>query len=199
MYRLFETIRITEGIPQHTKWHELRMNRAQSEYAKNQPPYLLGTILKIPVEFSKGIVRCNVSYGSTILSVDYQPYRKRSIRTLKLIHCDDIDYHLKFSDRGQLGALFSQRGTCDEIIIVKEGWITDTSVSNIIFFNGNSWITPDTPLLRGTTRERLIAEGFLEERPIRPRDLNYFSGCKLINAMRIPEEEEIIPIESICA
>jgi len=197
MCRLFETIRIVDGEPHYPGWHELRMNRAREEFWKDQPPLSLMAILPVPVEFSKGIVRCKVVYGPAIVSIDFKPYEKKPIRTLRLVHCCEIDYHVKFTDRSHLELLFAQRGISDEIIIVKDGWITDTSMSNLIFFDGEDWITPTAPLLRGTNRERLLSEGKLIERSLRPEDLGNYLGCKLINAMRIPEEEDIILVKEI--
>jgi 4-amino-4-deoxychorismate lyase len=70
-------------------------------------------------------------------------------------------------------------------------------MSNIIFFDGLSWVTPARPLLKGTCRERLLASGLILERDISVNDLSGFTGCKLINAMRDPEREAVIPTERI--
>ena len=197
MCRLFETIRIENGIPQHLLWHERRMERAIQEFWPGSIPVKLAGLFHVPPEYSAGTVRCNVHYGPEITDIIFKAYEKRMIRSLKLVICDTIDYHWKFKDRSQLDVLFAQRGTCDEILIVKNGLISDTSMSNTIFFDGLNRITPATPLLRGTGRERLLEEGWLTEADIRPEDLPKFSGCKLINAMRYPGEENMIPISEV--
>ena len=91
----------------------------------------------------------------------------------------------------------SKRGECDDIVIVKNGYLADTSISNLVFFNGTDWITPEKPLLAGVTRERLLAEGRIRTGNIRVTDLDQYTGCKLINAMRYPEEETLIPVRSV--
>ena len=197
MSLLFETIRILDGVPQHPKWHERRMVRSIRELWKIDSSINLLSLIVVPPEYSKGLAKCNISYGPEIAGITFNNYEKRVIRSLKLIGCDTIDYHMKYSDRTCLDALFLCREECDEIIIVKNGFLTDTTFSNIIFLDGQSWVTPSTPLLKGTCRERLIEQGFLEERDIMASDIAGFEGCKLINAMRDPEEEELIPVSQI--
>jgi 4-amino-4-deoxychorismate lyase len=130
-------------------------------------------------------------------SITFENYIRKPATSFKLIECNHIDYHLKRSDRSLLDDLFSKRGNCDEIIIVKEGVVTDTSVSNLIFLDGTTWYTPDMPLLKGTCRQRLLEKGMISERHIRPEDLYRFSGLKMINAMRYLNEETIVPVSSI--
>ena len=185
------------GIPQHLAWHEERLNSSRRELWPGAAPIFLEPLIVVPSEFSTGIVRCNVRYDREIRHVSFKPYEKRSIRSLKLVHCDTIDYHVKFADRSMLESLLTLRGDCDEIIIVKNGLLTDTSMSNLIFKDGNRWITPAKPLLKGTCRERMIAEGLLSEADIRPEELTGFAGCRVINAMRPADEEMMIPVDRI--
>ena len=192
MCQLFETIRIYNGLLMHPEWHEARMNLSRMELWNLHDPLLLSEIIKVPEEWKTGLVQCNVTYGHELSSVTFKAYLKRPVKSLKLIECDSIDYHLKKSDRSLLNDLFSRKGDCDEIIIIKQGFITDTSISNLIFFDGKNWFTPKTPLLKGTCRERLLKEGKISEMEIRVNDFRQFSGLKLINAMRFPEEEALI-------
>ncbi len=197
MCRLFETIRIENGIPQHLLWHERRMDRAIQECWPGSIPVKLAGLIHVPPEYSTGTFRCNIQYGPEITDIVFKAYDKRMIRSLKLVICDTIDYHLKFKNRNLLESLLAQRGACDDILIVKNGFISDTSMSNIIFYDGLNRITPATPLLKGICRDRLMEEGWLKEADIRPVDLPMFSGCKLINAMRYPGEEELIPVSMV--
>lgn len=197
MCRLFETIRIENGIPQHLSWHERRMDQAIKEFWPGSIPVKLSGLIHVPPEYFAGTIRCNIHYGPEITDIIFKAYEKRMIRSLKLVIYDTIDYHWKFKDRSQLELLFARRGVCDDILIVKNGLISDTSMSNIIFYDGLNRITPATPLLKGSCRDRLLEEGWLKEADIRPKDLPKFSGCKLVNAMRYPDEEALIPISGV--
>ena len=90
---------------------------------------------------------------------------------------------MKYSDRSLINTLFAQRGTCDEIIIIKNGKVTDCSIGNLIFRQGKKWYTPDSPLLLGTQREKLLQEGKIQERTIFQEDIVNFDEIKIINAM----------------
>ncbi|MCX6269085.1 MAG: aminotransferase class IV [Bacteroidetes bacterium] len=173
------------------------MNLARQEIWKSSVPLIPGPEIKVPSEFSAGVVRCNIYYDREINHVSFKMYDKHIIRSLKMVNCGDIDYHLKYADRSLLESLFRLRETSDEIMIVKDGLLTDTSMSNLIFFDGQNWHTPAQPLLKGTCRNRLVAEGRIFERDIRVEDLGNFAGCKLINAMRDPDEEVMIPVSEI--
>ncbi len=199
MCPLFETVRIAEGIPLHLSWHQRRMDMARNEYWPGNHPIALHDLLVVPAEFSTGIVHCNIRYGAAINDITFSPYSGKIIRSLKIVYADLADYHVKFMDRTFLETLLSMKGDCDEILIVKNGLITDTSMSNIIFYNGTAWFTPEKPLLKGTCRERLLAEGSIEEMDIHTDDLCNFTCCQLINAMRFPEETETIGISNIIA
>lgn len=197
MCLLFETIRVENGKPLHLAWHEQRMRRAREEFWPWSNQSDLKNLIVIPSEFSTGMVRCNILYGPETFEIKFQSYSRRIIRSLKLVHCNTVDYHVKFVDRINLEKLLAMRGECDDILIVKEGLITDTSVSNIIFYDGKTWVTPEKPLLKGTCRERLLGEGKIAASGINEDELHRFTGCKLINAMRFPEEEETIMISHI--
>lgn len=197
MCRLFETIRIENGMPLHLNWHAERMKRSGLESRGNVAAGKLEEAIRVPAEFSRGTVKCRLIYGSWITEVGFSKYERQRVGSLKMVCNDSLDYHLKYSDRSELDSLFAGRGDCDDIIIVKGGLITDTSIANLVFFDGRQWFTPLNPLLEGTCRARLIAEGKILPRIIRQEDLQKYQGCKLINAMRYPEEQEMIPVSRI--
>jgi 4-amino-4-deoxychorismate lyase len=108
-----------------------------------------------------------------------------------------LDYHLKYADRSALNKLAELRGDCDEILIVKDGQITDTSFSNVVFTDGQQFVTPSSYLLPGTMRAALLQSGAITEAPIRTGDLQQFSHVTLINAMLPLHAFPLIPISSI--
>jgi 4-amino-4-deoxychorismate lyase len=194
MFLLFETICIENGVPKYLKWHEMRMNRSRKEVWNRKDSVKLEKMLTIPDEYKTGVVRCNIEYGREIGPVTFRKYDKKKVHSLKVVECNTLDYHLKFSDRTLLEDLLLMKEDCDEIVIVKDGMITDTSMSNLIFYDGIHWFTPQFPLLKGTCRQRLLEENRISEKKILLSDVMLFEGLKLINAMRDPDEEELIPV-----
>jgi len=130
----------------------------------------------------KGLYRCRVVYEDIILSMEYIPYIQKDIKSFKLIH-SSIDYPLKYENRDEINRLFEKKETSDEIIIVKDGLITDTSIANICLYDGKHWLTPRTPLLKGTTRQRLLDNNQIVLADIKYQDIHKFTKIALLNAM----------------
>lgn len=130
------------------------------------------------------LLRCKVIYNeSGILSVNFFPYKKRNIKKLKLLNADNLDYSKKYLNRDTLDELFLQKDKADDIIIIQDGLITDTSIANIAIYYENRWISPKKPLLYGTTRARLIEANELFELDITKQMLYKASKIALLNAM----------------
>jgi 4-amino-4-deoxychorismate lyase len=124
---------------------------------------------------------------------EFVPYRLPSIKTLNPVWTDDIDYSCKWTDRTRLQALAEQKGEAGDVLIVKNGLVTDTSFANLVFFDGNSWLTPETPLLKGTQRAFLLDQGLIEEQRITYEDLDRFEEIRIINAMiRLEDQLSVV-------
>ncbi len=177
--KLLETIRCEQGQPAHLAYHQQRVDRSlrQLGYALHLD---LASLIMPP---DTALYRCRVIYDATSTIVEYIPYQTKSVQTLQLIQADTLDYALKYADRTELDLLFAQRGAADDILIVQNGLITDTSIANIAFFDGRRWLTPKHPLLAGTTRARLLDEKKIAESDIAPDDLSDFTTFALLNAM----------------
>ncbi len=133
---------------------------------------------------SEELLRCKVTYNDfEVLNVEYFPYKKRDITSFKLIFDDEISYSKKYLNRENLDSLFSRKEDCDEIIIIKNGVVTDTSIANIAIFYENKWITSKNCLLNGTTKQRLLDSKFLVEKDISVKMLKKASQIALMNAM----------------
>ena len=193
--RLFETIRIVNGEPSNLELHENRLNQSRRKLFGIIGQISLADHIRVPDDCLTGVFRCRVIYEESIISVEFIPYRPAAVRTLKVVHADEIDYSLKYLDRTSLTCLIDH-DVADDVLIVKNGCITDTSYSNIVFTEGRKWVTPDTPLLRGTMREKLLREGAIKEERITPDDLGRFTHFRLINAM-LGFDAPLLPVTNI--
>ncbi|MBU1659380.1 aminotransferase class IV family protein [bacterium] len=185
-----ETIRAVDGdvfhMPYHQKRYESVLHSLGIDKVENLKEHLY------PPE--KGLYRCRVVYTPHAINVTYHPYKKKDIRSLKLVYDDKIEYSLKSTNRDKIDALFEMKQGCDDILIVKKAMITDTSIANIAFFDSKVWLTPKKPLLKGTTRARLLDKGKIFEADIRVEDLDRFSKVALLNSMI---DFDIIPITKV--
>jgi 4-amino-4-deoxychorismate lyase len=189
---LLESLKIENGVILNLEYHNARMHRSRQDILGLdifQDVKDLPEIQKIPR--SKKTIKVRILYNEDIFKVEWEFYTRREINSLKLIVDNEINYSYKFADRSRLSELFNKRDIYDDIVIVKDGMLTDSSYSNLAFFDGTRWCTPSTPLLNGTKRQQLIDENKLFESDIRVRDINLFQKCSLINALNEPGDIEI--------
>jgi 4-amino-4-deoxychorismate lyase len=182
MYLLFETIQIRNGKLMNANYHQQRMNSSSQALFGKRVDFTL-TSLNIPPEATNGIVKCRILYKSTVEKIEFQPYIPKKINSLKLVFDNQISYSHKFSDRSVLIQLLKQKGMADDILIVKNGRITDTSYSNIVFRKGSEFFTPNTFLLNGTKRQQLLDDGLIKEMVFSEEVISEMDSLILINSM----------------
>ena len=176
---LLETIKIEEGEIFNLPYHQARFDHSRKTLFNAEDTLSLFRIIEAP---QKGLYRCRILYDTKIRSIEYIPYTPKEIHTLRVIP-SDIEYAYKYADRKTFDTLLKENSDVDEIIIEKEGLLTDTTISNIAFYDGKKWITPAKPLLQGTMRSKLIDEGFLTTTDITKETLDRYTQVALINAM----------------
>ncbi len=176
-------------------WHNERCNRSRQslfglhepidlaqifadKWAKGEVPYL---------DSAAGAVdtydRCRFIYDAHgVQHIEIVSTPRRIIRSLQLINADNFDYSHKFADRSHF-ELLSKNIKADDILIVKNGFLTDTTYANIVFKDKSGhWFTPSIPLLAGTKRAKLLAQNTIEAIDLRPNDISKFVEARLINA-----------------
>lgn len=180
MCQLLETIKLEDGKLVHADYHNRRFNKARKELF-NLPEQDLTNLIQVPESCQSGIFRCRVLYQQAIEKVEFIPHQPRSIKSLQVVRDNTIDYSYKFADRSHLQQLYAQRGKADDIIIIKNGLVTDCFIGNLVFFDGQQWITPDQPLLEGTQRQKLLDNLEIKAARISENDLFAFELTGVIN------------------
>lgn len=192
---LLETIRIIHQQPQNLSHHQARFDHSRKTLFNVKDNINLASYIPIPKD--QGCYKCRILYQKDIQKIELVPYQIRPIKSLQLVIADDIIYNFKYANRQHLNALAAQKGQADDVLIIKNGYITDTSYSNTVFWDGKMWWTPDTPLLCGTRRAKYLQEGRIKERAIQVNDLENYQGAKVINAMVGLDDAETIDIHQI--
>lgn len=191
-----ETICIKKGIVQDFEAHQERMFDTALRFGFHAPE-LPDLSAQIPIELAESKkIKCSVVYHKQILNIVFSDYQPKTIHLLKLVEAD-VEYSFKYSDRLVLNAILQEKGDCDEILIVKNNSITDTSFSNVVFSKNNEFFTPDTYLLNGTKRQKLLREKIICEKRITIDDLHHFDKVYLINAMLNIEDSAGLSVEKI--
>lgn len=183
MCRFIETVRIENGQVYRACWHNRRMNATRhSFWEKDLPELDIVSAIGRTEGFTER-TRCRVVYGKEIEEITFSSYTVRPVRSLRIVVDNTIDYAFKYADRSAVNRLFEQRYQQDDILIVKNGRVTDTSIGNIALLNGNQWFTPKYPLLKGTHRSELLANGTLQEKDLLLTDLSSYQQLCVFNAM----------------
>ena len=181
-HEFLETIKVVDGKALHIEYHQARYESVLDEFHAAKPSSLEKLLTDAP---KKGLFRCRVVYGSEgVLYVGYHPYVKRSIEKLKLIEVPaSFEYAKKYANRRELDTFFEQREHCDDILLSQGGLVKDTTIANIALLREGVWYTPKSPLLKGTTRQRLLDNGKIEEVQIKVDELYEYESLALMNAM----------------
>jgi len=183
MSLLVESIKILNGRIYNLRLHEERANLTRKQlYGLSRALDLRSNII-IPEEYKKGLVKCRIIYREAVHQVSFQPYQKRIISCVKIIENNDIDYSYKWQKRDNMDALFNMKGKADEIIIVKNGLLTDAYYYNIVCLSGKALFTPSRPLLHGVMREKLLNNKRIIPWDITVPNLKEFDRIYLVNAL----------------
>jgi 4-amino-4-deoxychorismate lyase len=196
---LIETIKYQDAKFFNLKLHQSRMDNSIKQLFGFENKIHLSLELKNHTKNnrSKLLQKCRILYNKKIQKIDFTPYSFPKIESLKIITNNEIEYGCKYENRDLLNFLYSQKQDFDDILMVKNGLITDTSYCNILFFNGEKWLTPEKPLLKGVQRQYLINNEIVETANISISDLKYFTKVRLINAMISFDEKLDISINKI--
>jgi len=198
MSLLVETIRVEDGNLINVRYHNERMISSLRDLFNSSREIDLKKLIQVPDFAGKGIFKCRIEFDTEIRKIEFIPYMIKPVRSLKLVEDNDIDYRYKFADRNAIERLMEKRGDCDDIIIIKNGYLTDSSYANLVFLNrSGKWLTPSLYLLPGTRRARLLTEGKITETPISVSDLKSYKVVRLINAMIGICDTQGIPVRNI--
>lgn len=183
MYRCIEAIKLQDGRFFRLSFHQQRINLAFKNCYPGFAPFNLYKFLDTTVYPEVGLYKCRIVFDYQTRKAEFAPYKMRKIESLKLVETIARTYNYKSEDRSEIDRAFAQRGECDDVIMVRNGLLTDTSYANIALFDGEKWYTPRVPILFGTNRAGLIAENKIIEKDLKVSDITHFSRIRIFNAL----------------
>lgn len=172
-------------------WHNYRFNATVKKHFNQTKTTDISKLIDIPSICSHGTYKARMVYDQSQCFTKFSKYDKKLIQNLKCVYDDDIDYQYKYLDRKCINTLLKQNSAYDDILIVKNGHLTDSSYCNIALLSEQQWYTPSSPLLNGTQRQFLLEKLMIKPREISISELKEYSHIALFNAM-IPFEEKIV-------
>ena len=166
-------------------WHEERFAKTQSaNFGKIIYPSLEEIVRASDTPKGNNICyKCRVVYDSENIDVEFPVYQRKKINRLIVKTDNEIDYQFKCANRKRLNLLCKDLRADEEVLIVKNDLLTDTSFTNIALFDGSNWFTPEKPLLQGVQRNYLLSKKMIHEKDISLQELKTYSKIKLFNAL----------------
>ncbi|WP_313373573.1 aminotransferase class IV [Chishuiella sp.] len=197
MFQFIESICCENKQLRNLDYHQKRFDETREDNFSDFQPILLKDKIIIGDDLSNDKYKVRVVYDKEIQSIEFLPYTMKTIETIKLFTIDNkVDYSYKYVERSFFDEYINEAKT-DDLVLVKSNYITDGIYSNIVFFDGEQWITPKTFLLKGTMRESLLDDGKIIQKNIKVSDLSNFKSFKRINAMMNLDESQEIDISCL--
>ncbi|MDR6546074.1 MULTISPECIES: aminotransferase class IV [Chryseobacterium] len=196
MSQFIESIKVEDQEIFLSDLHQKRVNQTFSHFGKEDPIDLV-KIYKNLHHDEDGLFKLRVSYDlDKRIRTQMIPYAIPEIHDFQLVENNSFDYSFKFEDRKELDKM-KMKSKAEEIIIIKNNHITDTSFSNLLFLKGKEWFTPSTYLLNGVQRQHLLKQKKIKEAEITLQNIKQFTHFQIINALNDFDDMFIYPIDRI--
>lgn len=198
MSLFFESIRLINGRMMNLQQHQYRIDMTLRSNSGDKFLNLHKHLKAVNLPKS-GIYKIRVSYDVhqvVFTDTKIEKYKEKPIHSLKLININ-FDYQHKSEDRLNLDRAYAQKESADDVLLIKNGLVTDTWYCNVAFYNGKKWLTPQHPLLLGTMRAKLVTAGKIVPTNIQVQDLASFTKVRLFNSMIPWSQQKDIPIHRI--
>jgi len=185
MSLLLESIKVHKNKIFAWKYHEQRIERSLHVcYDKDYDNLIsIDSLQKYVDQLDDKLYKLRIVYDDHSYKIEHHLYKIKAINSLKLVYDDNISYSEKYADRESLNKLYAQKETADEILIIKNGLITDTHYCNVALHKEGRWYTPKLPLLRGVMRQQLLDQNLIVEADINDAELTSYTRIRLFNAM----------------
>ncbi|MEO1784109.1 aminotransferase class IV [Thermodesulfobium sp. 4217-1] len=182
MCQFIETIKLYNSSYLNLEYHQKRVNAAQKEFF-GKCNIDIESVLPNQENYNNGRFKCRIIYGRGVESISIDSYSIRKIDSLKLMSANEIEYSYKFFDREVFDNLKKHIKSSEEILIIKNNFVTDTSYSNIALYKNGIWHTPESYLLNGTKRQFYLDKGIIKETEITVDKIVAYEKVCLINSM----------------
>ena len=196
MSRFIESIKVEDQKIFLKELHQKRMNNTFSNFGKVCKIDIYNLFLNLEHD-EDGLYKFRIEYDlENNFKTQIIPYAISELGDFELVIDNEIDYSFKSADKTQLQKM-KDKSHADEVIIVKNNQITDTSYSNLLFLKDKTWFTPKSYLLNGVMRQNLLHLKEIKETEVTLDNIKEFTHFQLINALNDFDDMFIYPIDKI--
>ena len=196
MSQFIESIKVEDQKIFLAELHQKRVNDTFSHFGKEGSIDVAKIFKNLDID-ENGLYKLRIIYDlNKNFRTQLIPYAISEIDDFQLVENNNYDYSFKFEDRKEFEKM-KMKAKTEEIIVVKNNHITDTSFSNLLFLKGKNWFTPTTFLLNGVQRQHLLKTKKIKETEITLNNIKEFSHFQIINSLNDFDDMFIYPIEKI--
>lgn len=196
MSQFIESIKIENQKPFLLDYHQKRVDETFLYFGK-EDSLDLNKIFQSLEHDEDGLYKLRIVYNlDKKFRTQLIPYVFSKTHDFQLVENNHMDYSFKLEDR-KVFETMKARARADEIIIVKNNHITDTSFANLLFLKDKEWFTPTSYLLNGVQRQHLLKTKKIKEIEITLENIKDFSHFQIINSMNTNDNDFVYPIEKI--
>jgi 4-amino-4-deoxychorismate lyase len=185
MYLLLESIKVHQNKIHAWDYHKQRIDRSMAicYHLKSHPLIDIKNIQKYTDKLDSQTYKLRLLYNKESYRIEHHQYTLKPITSLRLVRADNIQYSEKYVERESLSKLYQQRGSADDILIIRNGMVTDTHYCNVALQQDGQWYTPKLPLLSGVMRQKLLDKKAIIPKDILVKDIPSYTHIRLFNAM----------------
>ncbi len=185
MSLLLESIKVLDNKIYAWPYHEQRILRSLKTCYGDETDCLisLSHLQKYVDQLDNRLYKLRLIYNDRSYKIEHHLYSMKNIQSLKLVHDNSIRYSEKYADRETLNDLYSKKGDADDILIIRNGLVTDSYYCNVALLKDGLWYTPKSPLLNGVMRQQLLDQRLIIEADILADDLSSYTRIRLFNAL----------------
>ncbi|MFV0346551.1 MAG: aminotransferase class IV [Bacteroidales bacterium] len=186
-HKFIETIRFANSEAQLIDYHQRRIELTQETFYGLKNLNLRDILPNVNEESD---MRCRIVYSDKVEDVEVTKPIEYDIQELVVVHANGINYDFKSANRRVFDKLSEGLEPNQSPLVVKDGFITDTPISNVVIKIGDELITPKAPLLKGVQRQFLIDNHIITEAPVPISIMEFVDEIMLVNCM-MPLEKSI--------
>ncbi|MFA7627709.1 MAG: hypothetical protein WCZ17_11770, partial [Candidatus Kapaibacterium sp.] len=143
MFQFIETMKLFDGNIINIQYHQQRLQKTLESFYGYVGIDL--TDIPIPKEYQSGIYKFRVVYDKQLGQISFEKYNKKLINYLICVTANNLIYDYKYLDRSNIYEICKMLPEDAEPIFVKNGFVTDSSYTNLVFESDDGFFTPDSP------------------------------------------------------
>ncbi len=183
MSQFIDAIKILDGKAKRLAYHQQRAIAALKAFYPDVRCFNIEDFIQNYNLPRNGLFKLRIEYTDKITTHSLIPYEKKDIKSLKTVYINTPSHTFKLANRDVFNQALSHKENCDDVLLIRDGLITDTSYANIALYTNGTWFTPLNPIIFGVNRQSLIDKNLIVPKDISIDTIYNYEKIAIFNAM----------------